>query len=213
MTDEQQKRLFIQILSGHDVYWEKKDYYILLMQIEPDRFAENALENELRTLHKNASVSPNPDEFLLKSAFYHIDIRVSSIDGHCIAERPLSFGVAPKNGNFYNFNILALFTQHVSSSFSKRDPTVFRANVEAIKNYASRMISSEMINQNVLEFQLDFKVFDSSDCITNNERQHFYNLLIQIEWGDGIYVLISEWLDKLDAKRASLESPSFIDDL
>ena len=114
LTDEQQKRLFVQILSGHDVYWEKRDYYILLMQIESDRFAENALEIKLRALHKDAADAPNPDEFLLKSAFSKVDIRVSSIDGHCVADRPISFCIALQKGRCYNFNVLDLFTSFLS---------------------------------------------------------------------------------------------------
>ena len=213
LTDEQQKRLFVQILSGHDGYWEKTDYYILLMQIESDRFAENALENKLRALHKDATDAPNPDEFLLKSAFCSTNIRVSSIDSCCTVERPFSLSIASQNGSYYNFNILALFTQYEKSAFSKPDLTVFYTNIETIKDYASRMVSPQMINHNILEFGLDFETVDTSDRITDNERQHIYKMLIQCKWGNGIYALISEWLDKLDARRASLKSPSFIDDL
>lgn len=213
LTDEQQKRLFVQILSGYDGYWEKADYYALLMQIESDRFAENALEIKLRTLYKDATAVPNPDEFLFKSAYCSATIRVSSTDGRCIAEKPLSVTIATQNGSYYNFNILSLFSRHVKPTFSKLDLTAFHTNVETIKEYASRMTSPQIRKHNVLEFGLDFETVDTSNCITDNERQHLYKVLIQCSWCNGIYVLISEWLDELDAKRISLKSPSFIDAL
>lgn len=217
LTDEQQKQLFAQTLSGHDLYWAKRDYFTLLIQIEPDRFAENALEDKLRAFHKDAisASASNPDEFLLKSAFSHINVRVSTVNDRSAVERPLSFHIAPQNGSYYNFNILALFRRYAESDFSRLDPTVYRTNVDIIKDYASRMIPPQRQNRSIIEFEfeLDFAKIDASDCITDDERQHFYKVLIQCYWGDGIYTLISKWLNKLDAKRASLKSPSFIDDL
>lgn len=63
------------------------------------------------------------------------------------------------------------------------------------------------------EVYLAFDEIDASDRITDDERRHFYSLIIQYHWADGIYDAVSEWLAKLDAKRASLKSSSFIDDL
>lgn len=213
LTDEQQKQLFAQTLSGHDLYWEKRDYFTLLIQIEPDRFAENALENILRALHKDATSASNPDEFLLKSAFSHVNVRVSATGDRSAVESPLSFHIASQNGHFYNYNILDLFEQYAESDFSSFDSTVFETNIEILKNYASRMISPQIRSHDILEFPLSLMTVDTSDRITDDERQHFYRALIQCQWRDGIYILISKWLDKLDAKRASLKSPSFIDDL
>ena len=215
LTDEQQKRLFVQILSGCDVYWKRDDYFILLIQIESDRLAENALKYKLRTLHKDATAASNPDEFLLKSAFSHIIIRVSAKDGRCIKEMPLSYHIASQNGCYYNYNILMLFERYAKSAFSRTNSTQFDTNIEIIKNYASRMVSPRRQDYDcdILEFKLRFRIVDTSDRITYTERQHFYKALIQCTWGNGIYVIISEWLDNLDAKKASLKSPSFIDDL
>ena len=55
--------------------------------------------------------------------------------------------------------------------------------------------------------------FDASDLITSEERQQLYKLIIQCEWSNGMYGPVLRWLDQLDAKRASLKSPSFIDEL
>lgn len=203
LTDEQQKQLFAQVLSGHADHFEKRDYYTLTMQIEPDRFAENALEHKLRTLHKVAAATPNPDEFLLKSAFYsvHIDCRYT-------AQHPLSFTIHP------NFSVLFLFAQYAKSVASQLDSAVFNINLVTIKDYARRIISSKgKFHDDIEVFDLYFEKIDASGQLTNNERQHLYRAIIQCTWVNGIYVLISEWLDKLDAKRASLQSPSFIDSL
>lgn len=79
LTDEQQKRLFSQILSSRTgAYWEKTDYYHLLMQLELERFAENALEDRLRQLFKEAEAVQHKDKLLLKSAYKDIIIRTPS---------------------------------------------------------------------------------------------------------------------------------------
>lgn len=206
LTDEQQKQLFAQILSGDAYFFEKRDYYTLTMQIEPNRFAENALEHKLRTLHEVAATTPNPDEFLLKSAFCSV-----RIDCRSTAKHPLSYIINTQNASA--FNVLSLFEQYTKSAFPRCDSSVFNANIETIKDFAIRIIFSRKRGHDIAEFKLDFKTIDTSNHLTNNERQHLYRAIIQCTWYNGIHVLISEWLEKLDAKRVSLQSPSFIDSL
>ena len=212
LTDEEQKRLFAKTLSERDIYWEKRDYYILLMRIEPDRFAENALEDKLRALYKDATATPNPDVFLLKSAYSDVDIHVSSVDGRDNARRPPSLRIAFQDGSYYNYNVLDIFSQYVNPTLSKPDLPLFRANVETIRDFVYRVMSSQVELDSIVR-GIDFEEIDTSDCITDGERHHLYKALIQYVWGGEIYAPISEWIDKLDAKRASLRSPSFIDDL
>ncbi|WP_290093050.1 hypothetical protein [uncultured Bacteroides sp.] len=92
--------------------------------------------------------------------------------------------------------------------------TQFEQNV--IEDYVNSVILPKLEGQG--EFYPDkrklyFEDIDNSDDITDSERQHFYSLLVEGYWGNGIHDRITEWLEELDAKRLSLKSSSFIDDL
>lgn len=218
LTDEQQQRLFTQILSGQVVYWEKADYYTLLMQIEPVRFAESALESSMRELFRDAKESKDPDCFLLRSAYERIRIRTRLSDSGSIAIDSIVYGVANKNNGCHDFNILDLFYTYIkgSSFVENRDRGTWEKNAATIKEYAERILclsKSKTPDDNDVGVELYFEEIDASELITNEERQHLYNLIVQCCRLNGIFDLISEWLNKLDIKRMSLKSSSFIDDL
>ncbi len=216
LTDEQQKRLFTNILSDGDVYFGRIDYYDLLMQIELDRFAENALECGLRNLIQKAGATQRPDEFLLRTAYDRIENHTSSLDeGHTTNER-IFYGVISESSSYYDSNILSLFYRCSKSYYSDFDDITheYRSNKEqAIKNYVKLILQPEEFRKDGHEFVILFEKIDTTDCITDDERQRLYNLIIEYHWGKGICMRITEWLDKLDMKRALLESPSFIDNL
>lgn len=208
LTDEQQKRLFGKMLFGVEVYSEQADYYRLLMQIEPERFAENALEDGLRRLHRAARATKCPDEFFLKSAFVYVR---PSRSISCGEEYSLAYGLTPRDDDFYNFNILTLFSDYAKFDCPKLDRSVYDANIASIEEYANRILSPNIFRSG--EVDLKFTKIDSSNRITDEDRRQLYGLIIQCRWSNGLYAPISKWLDKLDAKRASLQSASFIDDL
>ena len=92
LTDERQKKLFDALLS--DPKAERKiDYFDLLLQIEGSRFAENALEQPLRTLRGQLAEHKHPNVYLLRhlylsfTATMHVD-GISVKYFHC---SPLNF--------------------------------------------------------------------------------------------------------------------------
>lgn len=228
LTDEQQRQLFAQSLSGRNTYFEKVDYYTLLIQIEPERFAENALETGLRKLYQDAKNTQYPDEFLLKAAFLgvRIIIRKAQKDDPYAKETELSYRIPALHdldetrSNYTNFNVIAIFSEYTKTNFLKPDIAAINSHLEDIVNYAERIkslkskgVSRKRMKRDATGIYLAFDEIDASDRITDDERRHFYSLIIQCRWADGIYDAVSEWLAKLDAKRASLKSSSFIDDL
>lgn len=217
LTDEQQKRLFAQILSGSETYWKQGDYYTLLLQIEPERFAENALEDRLRQLFLTAQTVQHPNEFFLRRVCSGVAIR-SVPENEQRNTTAISYRVAYFNGSCYDFNILSLFrkySKHTSPEHDMDSSTI----KEAIKDYIYRICPSKSgiplkeATQEIFLADLTFEEIDASNLITEDERQELYRLIIQSQWINGIYDHISQWLNRLDAKRASLKSPSFIDDL
>ncbi len=75
LTDEEQKHLFSVILFRDEVIYDREDYYRLLIQLQPERLAENALKDRLRTLQTDASASENPDLYIVKSMYQGIKIK------------------------------------------------------------------------------------------------------------------------------------------
>lgn len=220
LTDEQQKWLFSQILSSEiEVYWEKVDYYQLLMQLELDRFAENALETRLRALLKKAEATPNKDKLFLKSAYAGIEIRATPLGNSDGTHERIFYAVSNKDGNCYDFNILALFSQYLDCASFDFENTVsknYNENIQILKKFIERISPSKKCTSSVsvkARIRLSFDEIDSSDRITDDERQYLYDTIIQCHWPKGMYVWVSKWLSILDTKRASLKSPSFIDEL
>lgn len=222
LTDEQQRALFAETLSEEDVYWSKQDYYTLLIQIEPTRFAENALEDGLRKLYQDASgATGDPNLFLFKSAYDGISFESFFRNGiHSEKDRVL-YSIFDDS---YHFNLLALFNKSFPLPL-ENVPQEDYSNIRIIKGYMERISSAESFtapndftennsqDDSSLR-ELSFAEIDASNCITDDERCHLYVLLIQLwKWGSNIFERISAWLSDLDRKRASLKSPSFIDEL
>lgn len=107
LTDEQQRHLFARSLSGRNIYYGKADYYTLLMQIEPERFAENALEMELRNLYRDAKKAQYPDEIFLKFAFSGVEVKIFQMDVHYSTLKSFSYRISKtdERGCLY-FNII-----------------------------------------------------------------------------------------------------------
>ncbi len=225
LNDEQQKRLFSQILSEKDVYWSKQDYYTLLIQIQSARFAENALENGLRKLLHGAS-DITLDKYLLKTAYEGISLKAEAIvqGNKESADSRIMFRIST---NSHTFNILALFHIYFEYDFSDLANGAHEeldSDFQTIRNYVNHILSSEKpltqgkaaqsrTKRRASLLELTFDEIDKSEIITEDERLHLYETMIRCWWGNGISERISTWLTSLDAKRASLKSPSFIDDL
>ena len=193
LTDEQQKQLFASILSNLS-YWNKRDYGALLAQIEPERFTANALEDGLRNLCINATNEPDPDIYIFKRWCDGIDL-------FDLEEGSITFCI---DGDGYIYNIVDLFSTYVKSP--PFDSASRSTNISIIKGYIEKFDLNGSTD-------LEFDTIDNSDCLSESERTTFYSALVQCCRTGKIYSLISDWLNEIDAKRASLNSPDFIDAL
>lgn len=211
LTDEQQKQLFKKILPEQK-YWVAEDYCALLNQIEPERFAINALENTLRNLQNEADSNPMPDIFFLKQQFDTViydNIYPESIDVYC------------KNldiNNSYIINIIDMFFKYVWDMYHhiKIDKHVRNKNIMIVQKYVFKInglptnYNSEM---QVWAQRLTFDEIDKSSILTEFERNDLYSALNQIERTTEIRNAIRKWLNEIDEKRKNLKSKNFIDDL
>lgn len=216
LTDEQQKRLFDHTLSEPDFYWSKWDYYVLLIQLESERFVINALEDGLRKLLYEASADPHPNVFLLKAAHDGIGISTTLLeDGATLPEHVL-YSVPSDD---YNFNILASFREYLRPEVFSPTDEKYKSSLLIIKKYIGFIFSAESTSppskgkRVITTATFTFNEIDNSDLVTEDDKLCLYEAIAQCWWGYDLCNAISDWLSKLDAKRASLKSPSFIDEL
>lgn len=193
LTDEQQKQLFVSIFSDVS-YWNKRDYGILLAQIEPERFLVNALEDGLRMLQTNAANNSDPDVYIFKCWCKGIRLSNSS-------KQHISFIIG---SNIYIYNIINSFIFNVNLlplgiDFPTTDLSIVKECFQKINEHKYG--------------SLHFSTIDKTDRISESERVILYSTLLRCCPIGKIYTLILDQLDEIDAKRASLQSPNFIDDL
>ena len=206
LTDEQQKKLFKTILS-RDVFYDNNDYYELLYQLQPERFSINALEEGLRKLLRKVEAEADCEIALLKSELNGISVRLT--DGK---DEQLMFHISSRrDGNYYNFNLINLF-RHLFL-YNQLPPATFDYDVTVpIKIIIEKQPYDEresFYTRNTLSFeQLDIAAF-----FTDEDRNTVYETCIKIRQLSEVHSAITEWLSEVDAKRAVLSRPDFIDDL
>lgn len=202
LTDEQQKMLFESRLSGVESYWGKEDYYELLSQIEPHRFAVNALEDALRTIQKKANKDPNPDTLLLKLQFRSIYITKDDSE-----KEQIGFFIGSQEGEMLHFNVIELFDNFVHKLAMK--------NAEELEPF--RMYILSFIDRFYPEDKncngIPFSQIDSLESCEEKERQSFYEALARVQFIPETRAAIANWLSDLDKMRETLATPDFIDDL
>lgn len=205
LTDEQQKKLFFSLLSGRETYWEKKDYYTLLSQIEPERFAVNALENGLNIIKKKIDADSQPNICFIKLRYNAIMIRGNFKNGRLV------YSVGSIKNKYYYYNIIDLFCECTMRSKFLLSDNLDESALNFIKNYVIKLSQEE--NLETPNIELEFTEIDHSNLITETERTALYEAIAYRRRTPEICNAINEWLSALKAKRESLKSPNFIDEL
>ena len=202
LTDEQQKKLFRTYLLGADIYWNKEDYYELLSQIEPQRFAVNALEDELRFLREILQERTDADEYFVKLVFNAVSL---STDEN-IRER-ISFCVGDEEYKDGYYNIFGVFQRFVlKKSLRERNQ-----KEELIIKRIIRKVNE--IKKNETFHEISFKIIDTAGCISDSERGLLYQAIANLTGINAFLSKFTEWLDNLDRQREKLSAADFIDDL
>ncbi|MBD5114506.1 MAG: NACHT domain-containing protein, partial [Ruminococcaceae bacterium] len=198
LKDEDQKELFIKVLSN-DSYYNKRDYYELLIQIESERFVVNALEEGLRIIQNKTDSAPKPDIFFLQKRFR--DVGIVNVD---TTER-INFSINNKP-TYYFFNVIELFKKYIY----KMNPASFDNdsafnNIKKIKKYIIK-ISNSQTPKRIKRIRISFEKIDESDCLTEAECNDFYSIVNRVARTSEIRDGIRKWLHQLDVKRNNLKS-------
>ena len=207
LTDEQQKKLFSSCLLGNEVFWTKDDYYDLLFQIEPQRFAENALEEELRRIQKKLLDSSNPERLLFELLYYAIDIPSE----HEIRERNVLIVGSDEYENNYGcryYNILDIFRRSI---MDLRYDIETKEEIEFIQNCVKKLSTNSEDGDN--PFGLPFKDIERTDLLTDDEKKKFFDIFIERKNIRKLRNAIDFWLLEIEKKHKNLDEKNFIDEL
>lgn len=210
LTDEQQKKLFLSLLSNKDTYINKNDYYNLLTQIEPERFAVNALEDGLRTIQDETDADLNPDIFFLQKQYSSISVANAG------TTKEVYYRV--KEEHLYYFNIIGLFRAYIAKIYSMPINKDSLHDIETIKNYIIKLSDSDnqsdsTVHDCIPKLKLSFEDMDNSDCVTEDEKRDFYSAINRIQFTSETRNAIHKWLLKIDEKRQHIKSTDFFDEL
>ena len=195
LSDEQQKKLFSQYcFSNSHVVSMQWDYYQLLLQMEPQRFAINALEDDLRYLQEQADANPFPDIFFLKETTHYVS----------------------KYGALYLFDSNSKKCAIVLDIFSSINGFfIFDEYKENALSYAAHSYFHD-VHDSVVDDEWDpvfLSEIDSSKLLTDEERTELYTGLAETAEIPKIRAAIRDWLQKLDEERANLQRDDFLKNL
>lgn len=192
LTDKQQEKLFYQYLSNKKAYWAKKDYCKLVYQIEPERFSVNALEKELRHLQTQYETCSEPDFYWLRAQFSFVSVHN---DGSLV--------FALNYSDIYSCNIINLFLRHTGAPYL---PPLSDADQAELKRKARQWKQKFGRGASIDEFAPE------SPNRTPDHKK-FLSVILDLSKTTATRQAVAQWLADLDAKRASLDSSDFIDDL
>lgn len=198
LTDEQQKKLFDDFLSGEKTYWDKRDYYKLVYQIEPERFSVNALEEELRYLQKQYKTCIEPDFYWLRAEFETVSIDQNGDPSYTLHET-----------NSHLFNTVTLSRKCTGKAYiSPLTADQERELRRQSQNWAKQLFDEKFFRHGIM---LD-KFSPKSPDRTSGEKE-FLKIILELTQVPATRQAVAKWLSELDAKRAALDSSDFIDDL
>lgn len=202
LTDEQQKKLFASQLSGEEVFWEKEDYYELLSQIEPQRLAVNALEDELRAIQTMVDKTPDPNICFVKLQYNSV-----SLSRHKDGKDHIAFHIGTIDHDKHYFNIIGIFRRF----FSDCD---YGNKQEADELFIRKCIEKAATQEkNWKRNELSFEMIDSTDYFTVEDRSALYAAIARVNKVSIVRAAIETWLNELDSMRKKLTAANFIDDL
>jgi len=198
LTDEQQKSLFNSILSDRNIVIGNRDYYKLLSQIEPDRFAINALEERLKLIIENANSQENPEVYVLR-------LQTDAVGIHSVDDNETFFSRVPMDKErHFSYNVLHIFMLYIQKAM--RIPN-FTDKIDIIKEFSD----VATISHNEIEF--DLEKINASEKLTQQQKQIFYSTVCELMRIPQLLAGIADWLVEQDRKRALLTKPNFIDSL
>lgn len=184
LPDERQRQLFVKLRDPDHLFYDE-NYYLLLSQIEPERFKVNLVEQILRLLDSQVNESLNPDRRFLE---------LISEDSKSWIVFPLSR--APFGGCI--IGAFSYFLLNYISAFSFQPPDYLPYELSNTLGKMSNPI-------------LNYEAVTTSEEIADTERNQFCQMLIDAFRIPETRVAIGEWLDELDRKRQSAPTDSLED--
>ena len=208
LTDERQKKLFEALL--YDPKAERKiDYFDLLLQIEGSRFAENALEQPLRTLQEELATHNHPDVYLMRQLHFYFPLLVER-DGK--AEKFIYTTAYSALLRYGEYSLcIALFKKYMPPCEVYLSDTEEQYLINSILKVKG-VDPVSLIGRRV-RFAIKFAEIDACSVMGYKERMELLKLLSRSFGIPQLISSIDHWLSDLDRQRQESSDRSFIDDL
>lgn len=202
LTDQQQVSLMHSIFQTV-LYLDRRDYHILLYQLEQGRYLTNFLEPGLRELQSRTEKDTDPDLGTLKLLY----------TGFIITDEVSSTGIsltAFAHDQCHLQNTYNLF-RHFWGFKPRAENFTLKTKYHEILQTAKKILPSK--KESILNHTFSFSEIDQSTRIQPKEHFDLYRFLLYRYCIPETRTAITQWLSELDAKRAALSTPNFIDDL
>lgn len=211
LTDDQQKRLFENILDDPFPVIQHDEFFYILSQIEHDRFLKNAFKETVTALLDIVNISPYPDIELLKKEFDGVSLGPDS-DLKNAVRFYSNIGTpnrAPKYANTVRclwrlFRPLLSFPDSAEMTRCADDIVQFIVKNIKIVDCGAGNNPNDGIS---------FEALDSSESIAFEDKIVFYNKLCTVEGTPSLRKIMMDWLDDLRRKQESLSFAGFVDEL
>lgn len=200
ISDDNQKRVLHDQIYEEDWVWDREDFFLTLIQIEPNRFAENALEDGLREIAAEAKKNDQYYIYLLRQTHGDVSCHIKPDN-----TPQLSFAIIP--GKYYNLISLFpyVYRNITYDSQEQRNPSRKTINL-ILKKYAQWSSGSKYTS-------MLFSEIDNNQAISQEERFDFYSSVAHLLQIQNTLNAIQQWITDLDQFRAKKDTDDFFDEL
>ena len=207
LTDEQQQKLFKQKLNNERVFLDDIEYYELLLQIEPERFKCNALEDGLRTLVEELQKTQKPDVVLMRAMYG--GVHLIKKDGR---PRFLGFGIFTGESELRYFgNVASLFMMAHKGQIVRESIQDHEKMMECIGTVAKSKRFEQMMKAG--QIFISFETVDKITDVSDEDKEAFFSSLCQYLKIEKTRTSIEQWISEIEQERRALSKPNFIMDL
>ena len=200
LSDQVQKSIFKNLFQKDFSWVSHAEYFKILSQISVNRFFQNTLEDDLRTIHKAIESTPDPDTSLIKILCDAVFINRGS-NSVSFGYRSLFLNARKTN---YIRNVIFTFLGILKIG------VIFYPDIQYFRGTLIPTLDSVL---GTVKNVIDFDEVQSSNCVDDNDRSKIFSELAKICRVAEIRAAIAEWLQKADEERANLEKDDFFSSL
>lgn len=205
LSDESQANLFEDKLGGHELFWDKGDYYEILFQLEGQRFLTNALESYLHHFVEESAKQDDRDIWMIRQILGGFIVEY---------EREIRCGVSWLLPGEYEkrccYNHISLFRRYIARNVDFNNSLHFD-DMRCIRSYLDR-VREKALRSFPGEYIIVFEEIRDTNLLSAEEKMEFMAALLRVHRVKENYVHIESWLKEIEEGRKRLKERRSMDD-